>query len=102
MHVTLVYEVAVGLQDPTAEAARVGAIPVDQELEFLSMTKISDVAVAGAGKVTRTVVLQTNATSDAMFPTAAELRAATVGLLSGVLGLAAPGLVTAFPPTVGP
>lgn len=102
MHITLAYDVAVGLQDPTVEVAKVAAIQVDQEFDFLNMTKTSDVTAAGAGKVTRTIILATNATSDAMFPTSDELKAATRGLLSGVLGLATPGLVTAADPVVNP
>lgn len=102
MHITLAYDVAVGLQDPTVEATRVAAIPVDQELVFLNMTKTFDGTVAGAGKVTRTIILATNSTSDAMFPTTSELKAATRGLLSGVLGLATPGRVTAADPVVNP
>lgn len=102
MHITLAYDVAVGLQDPTAEATRVAAIPVDQEFEFLHMTKTSDATTPGVGKVTRTIILQTDADSDAMFPTADELKAATRHLLSGVLGLATPGQVTAAEPVVNP
>lgn len=102
MHITLSYDVAVGLQDPTAVAAKIGAIPVDQEFVFLNMTKTSDVTTPGAAKVTRSIILATNAVSDAMFPTTDELKAATRGLLSGILGLATPGLVTAADPIVNP
>jgi hypothetical protein len=102
MHVTLAYDVEIGLQDPTAEAVKVAVIPVDQEFVFLHMNKTSDVTVAATGKVTRTIVLETDADSDVMFPTAAELVAATRALLSGVLGLATPGRVTAATPVVTP
>lgn len=100
MQVTLAYDVSVGLQDPVAAAVRIGAIPLSQEWEFLQLDQVSDTAVPGAGKVTRTIVLQTNPTSDAMFPTADELKAATRKLCSGVLSLAGIGQVTASDPTV--
>lgn len=102
MHVTLAYDVSVGLQDPAVEAPKILAIPVDQEFTFLHMTKTSDVVTPGVGKVTRSIILATNADSDAMFPTADELKAATRHLLSGVLGLATPGSVLAAEPIVNP
>jgi hypothetical protein len=102
MHVTLTYDVATGLQDPALMAPKIAAIPVDQEFEFLHMTKTSDVTTQGAAKVTRSIILQTDAESDQMFPTTDDLKAATRHLLSGVLGLAAPGSVLAAEPVVNP
>ena len=98
--VQLNYIVETGLQSPALMAPKILAIPVDQEFEFLNLDKISDTVAAGAGSVTRQIVLQTNATSDAMFPTNAELAAATTSILSGVLALQAPGRVTAVAPLV--
>lgn len=98
--VQLNYIVETGLQNPVLMAPKVLAIPVDQEFEFLNLDKVSDVATAGAGSVTRTIVLQTNATSDEMFPSNTELAAATTALLSGILALQAPGRVTAVAPIV--
>jgi hypothetical protein len=102
MHVTLAYDIAVGLQDPALVAPKIALIPVDQEFDFLHMTKTSDVVSTSVGKVTRTIILQTDAVSDQMFPTSDELKAATRHLLSGVLGLATPGSVVASEPTVNP
>lgn len=100
--VVLQYIVGAGIQDPVVIKTKVENIPVDQELEFLNMTKASDVTVAGAGTAIRTVVLQTDAASDEMFPTADELKGATRKLLSGLLALGTPSQVTSSEPIVNP
>lgn len=99
-HITLVYDIASGLQNPTSLAAIVAAIPISQELAFLHMSVFSDATVALTQSVRRTVVLETNADSDAMFPTDSEKIAATRNLLSGVLGLPTPARVTTSAPVV--
>lgn len=98
--ITLAYEVSVGLQNPASMISRVAAIEVSQELEFLNMNKVTDDTVAGTGKVTRTIGLETTDEAEAMFPTDAELIAATRELLSGVINLQFPGKVTAAEPVV--
>lgn len=100
-NITLAYEVSIGLQNPASMVARIAAIEVSQELEFLQMTKVSDNTVAGSpGSVTRTIDLETTTEAEEMFPTDAELIAATRELLSGVINLQFPGKVTAAEPVV--
>ncbi len=98
--ITLVYRIDVGNQDPANFVGVVEAIDVDADLEPLNMTVLSDDTVQGAPGVIRTIVLQTNATSDAMFPTDANKIAATRGLLTNVFGIQVPAKVTADEPVV--
>lgn len=98
--ITLVYRIDVGNQDPALFVGRVEALDVDPNFEMLSMTKISDDTVQEAPGVKRTIVLQTNATSDAMFPTDASKIAATRGMLTNVFGIRVPARVTAEEPVV--
>lgn len=98
--ITLVYRVDVGSQNPALFVGRVEALDVDANFEMLSMTVLSDTTVQEAPGVKRTIVLQTNATSDAMFPTDANKIAATRGLLTNVFGIQVPSRVTAEEPVV--
>jgi hypothetical protein len=98
--VTLVYRIRVGNQDPAALLARAEAVEVDPIFEPLSMAKVSDVTAVVAPGLTRTIELETDAESDAMFPTDENKIAATRGLCTGVLSMQLPALVTADEPVV--
>lgn len=98
--ITLVYKIDVGNQDPANLLARLEAIDVDANFEMLQMTKTSDVSAIALPGLTRTIELQTNATSDQMFPTDALKRSATKGLLTNVFAIQMPAQVSADEPVV--
>lgn len=77
-----------------------GADIFQGELTFLSMSVNSDGTVAAGGDAIRTIVLDTDAESDAMFPTDAEKIAATKALYTSTLALKVPGVVSAEDPVV--
>lgn len=98
--ITLVYNIDVGHQNPANLLTRVEAVDVDPDLEMLNMTKTGDVTVFGAPGLVRTVTLETNATSDAMFPTNDNKIAATRGICTNRLRQQIPAGVEAEEPVV--
>jgi hypothetical protein len=99
--VTLSYRIGVGLQSAAALAARVGAIVLNTgELALLGMSIMSDVTVVDGCDLVRTVVLETNAQGNELFPTPTSLRDATRQLWRSRLNLLVPGVVTVDEPVV--
>ncbi len=97
---TLVYRIRVGNQNPALLQTLIQNIDVDPIFEPLSMMKISDNTVIGTPGLVRTIQLQTDAESDAMFPTDDSKIAATRGLCTGALSMRVPAAVTADEPVV--
>lgn len=103
--VTLRYLVRVGLQRAEALLSRVSAVVLNTgELDLLGMTITSDTTVLVADTncevLARTVVLETTAQGDALFPTPDMLQDATRSLWRARLNLLIPGIVTAEEPVV--
>ncbi len=103
--ITLVYRMESNLlNQANAIAAMRDANLFEGELDLLSMSVDSDstAIVAGTTQVQRVIVLLTDATSDANFPTDADKIAATVNLYGGVLAAQIPASVQAGIPEVAP
>ncbi len=99
--VTLSYRVSVGLQSAANLLAKVDAIVLNTgELDLLGMTIVSDESIVTDCFIERTVVLETNAQGDALFPTADALQDATRQLWRSRLNLLVPGIVAADEPVV--
>lgn len=106
--VTLTYAIQIGLARASALLARVSAIVLDTgETDLLGMEIITDTTVVvvdpecdAPPTLQRTVVLETNAQGDALFPTADSLADATRNLWRARLDVLVPGLVTAAEPVV--
>lgn len=107
--VTLTYVIRVGLARASALLARVQAIVLNTgELDLLGMTVVSDTTVvvstapecAEPPFLERTVVLETTAQGDELFPTPDALMDATRQLWRARLNLLVPGIVTAAEPVV--
>lgn len=107
--VTLTYAIRLGLARASSLLARVSDIVLDTgETELLGMDVVSDTTVvvgtapecAESPFIERTVVLQTNAQGDALFPTADAIMDATRNLWRARLNLLVPGVVTAAEPVV--
>jgi len=106
--VTLAYAIRVGLARASALLARVQAIVLNTgELDLLGMDVVSDVTVvvvdpqcAEAPFLERTVVLQTNAQGDELFPNTDAIMDATRQLWRARLNLLVPAVVTAAEPVV--
>lgn len=100
--ITLVYDIPLPpTMSVAAFLAKVGAADIDQgELAYLSMSINSDTTAQSGTNARRTVVLDTDATSDVLFPTVEAKQYATRNLYTGALSLKVPGDVTAFTPSV--
>jgi hypothetical protein len=107
--VTLTYAIRLGLARASALLARVQAIVLDSgELSLIGASVVSDVTVVVTDApacsepafLQRTVVLETNAQGDALFPNADALADATRNLWRARLNLLVPGVVTAAEPVV--
>lgn len=103
--ITLTYSVAFPPNLPKGTVRdRLAAIPINAgELDVLSMSVQSDSAAVGASTVDRTIVLETDATSDENFPTDEAKIYATQQLFTDVLAYNLPGFVFQNgPPVVAP
>jgi hypothetical protein len=101
MEVTLSYHVSVGLQLAANLLAKVQAIVLNTgELDLLGMSIVSDVTAVEDCDIVRTVVLETNAQGDELFPSVDALQDATRQLWRSRLNLLVPGIVTADEPVV--
>ena len=106
--VTLAYAIRLGLAQASSLLARVQAIVLNTgELDLLGMVIVSDVTVIVVDPqcgeppfLERTVVLQTNAQGDSLFPTADAIMDATRQLWRARLNLLVPAVVTAAEPVV--
>lgn len=99
--VTLSYTILVGLQNAANLLAKVSAIVLNTgELSLLGMDVVSDGSVVDGCDIVRTVVLETNAQGDALFPTPDAIADATRLLWRSRLNLLLPGIVTAAEPVV--
>lgn len=99
--VTLSYTILVGLQSAANLLAKVQAIVLDTgETELLGMDVVSDDSVVEGCDIVRTVVLETNAQGDELFPTPDAIADATRQLWRSRLNLLLPGIVTAAEPVV--
>jgi hypothetical protein len=106
--VTLRYSVSLGLQAAANLLAKVQSVVLNTgELDLLGMTVSSDVSAVVTDPdcdplpfIQRTVVLETNAQGDELFPTADALMDATRQLWRSRLNLLVPGIVTADEPVV--
>jgi hypothetical protein len=107
--VTLDYFIRFGLAKASSLLSRVEAIVLNTgELDLLGMSIVSDTTVvvstapecAEPAFLQRTVVLETNAQGDALFPDADALQDATRQLWRSRLNLLVPGVVTADEPVV--
>jgi hypothetical protein len=99
--VTLSYHVSLGLQLAANLLAKVQAIVLNTgELDLLGMTVASDTSAVEDCDIVRTVVLETNAQGDELFPSDDALQDATRQLWRSRLNLLIPGIVTADEPVV--
>lgn len=100
--ITLAYDVEIPetMSDAAFAALVNGADIFVGELTFLSMSVNSDITAVIGSNARRTIVLDTDAESDAMFPTDAEKIGATANLYTTALALKVPGVVDAIEPVV--
>jgi hypothetical protein len=106
--VTLVYAIRLGLARASSLLARVSDIVLNTgELELLGMDVVSDTTAvvtdpdcAEPAFLQRTIVLETNAQGDALFPSADAIQDATRQLWRSRLNILVPGIVTAAEPVV--
>lgn len=104
MQITLVYDCEIGIQNPAAMAAKVGAINLynNGTLDFLPLTVASDVTIAAGNIVTRTIIFDVTAQGLIDFPTDEEKKAMTRQLFTQQLALSGLVSVTAAEPVVTP